>query len=73
MQVVALVDFHDNEKNVDRKAGEEFVVSQKRFDEINSVAENFGLKAIVGESVRTVTAAKQTPESRAKRTRKVAK
>lgn len=73
MQVVALVDFHDNEKDVDRKAGEEFVVSQKRFDEINSVAGNFGLKAIVGESVRTATAAKQTPESRAKRTRKAAK
>lgn len=72
MQVVALIDFHDNAKDVDRKAGEEFVVSRQRFDEINAVAPKHGLTAIVGEVVRVETAAgKQTPESRAaKRSRK---
>jgi len=67
MYAVALVDFHDNAKDVDRKAGEEFIVSKERFDEINAAAEKFGLKAIVGETVRTATAAKQTPEGRARR------
>lgn len=70
MNVVALVDFHDNARDVDRKRGEQFVVSRERFDEINAIgAEKIG-KPIVGE-----VAPKQDPESRAakarsKRTRK---
>ena len=63
MQVIALVDFHDNAKDVDRKRGEQFVVSQERFEEINSVAPNFGLDAIVG------AVEKQSPESRAAKSR----
>ena len=66
MRAVVLVDFHDNKSKVDRKAGEEFVVSRERFEEINSIAPKHGLKEIVGEVVRTETAVgKQSPESRA--------
>ena len=68
MNVIALVNFHDNERGVDRKKGEEFVVTRERFEAINSVAPRHGLDAIVGEVVRTAEApkaAKQTPESRA--------
>ena len=66
MNVVALVDFHDNLRNVDRKVGEEFVVTKERFQEINAVGmERIG--PIVEEVIRTETAkAVQTPESRAK-------
>lgn len=69
MYAVALVDFHDNQKGVDRKKGEEFLVTKARYDEINSKAANFGLEAIVGESVRTAKAVKETPESRARKAR----
>ena len=68
MNVVALVDFKDNEKNVQRLKGEEFTVTKERFEAINSVAPRHGLDAIVAEVVRTAEApkaAKQTPESRA--------
>lgn len=37
MYVVALTPFYDIKKGVQRKAGEEFVVSKARFDEINAV------------------------------------
>ena len=66
MYVKALVDFHDNLKNVERKAGEEFVVTKERFEEINKV----GLAAInapIVEEVERVAPPKQTPESRAKK------
>ena len=39
MYVMALVDFHDNLKGIDRKCGEEFVVTKARFEEINAVGE----------------------------------
>lgn len=68
MNVVALVDFHDNEKDVERLKGEEFAVTKERFEAINAVAPRHGLDAIVGEVVRTAEApkaSKQTPESRA--------
>lgn len=37
MNVKALVDFHDNLKDVNRKAGEVFIVSKERCEEINAV------------------------------------
>lgn len=37
MVVRALVDFHDNLRDIDRKAGETFIVSKERFAEINAV------------------------------------
>lgn len=37
MVVKALVDFHDNLRDIDRKAGETFIVSKQRFAEINAV------------------------------------
>ena len=58
MYVKALVNFHDNLKNVDRKAGEVFIASHERFDEINSVAPRHGLAAIV-EEVQSEPAPKQ--------------
>jgi len=71
MNVVALVDFHDNLRDVDRKAGEEFVVTKDRFAEINAVGESRIGAPIVEEVVRTAEAkGKQTPETRAKRARK---
>jgi hypothetical protein len=68
MNVVTLVDFHDNLKDVDRKAGEEFVVTRERYEEINAVgAEKIGAP-IVEEVVHTADAkGVQTPEKRAKR------
>jgi len=72
MNVKALVDFHDNLRGVERKAGEEFVVTKDRFAEINAAGEKswYG-KPLVEEVVRTVEAkGVQTPESRAKRRRK---
>ena len=67
MNVVTLHDFHDNLRNIDRKVGEEFVVTKERFEEINAVGmERIG-GPIVEEVVRKETAkAVQTPESRAK-------
>jgi hypothetical protein len=71
MNVVTLVDFRDNLRGVERKAGEEFVVTKERFEEINAVGlEKIGAP-IVEEVVRTAVAkGKQTPESRAKRRRR---
>jgi len=67
MNVVTLHDFHDNLRNVDRKVGEEFVVTKERFQEINAVGMARINGPIVEEVVRTETAkAVQTPESRAK-------
>ena len=72
MNVVSLVDFHDNVKDVDRKRGEQFVVSRERFDEVNEA----GMRQIGSPFLEEVTreeiaqAGKQTPESRAKRRRK---
>ena len=64
MNVVTLVDFHDNMKDVDRKRGEQFVVSRERFEEINSIGvEKIG-KPLVGE-----VAAKTHPESRSDKAR----
>ena len=37
MVVKALIDFHDNLRDIDRKAGETFIVSKERFEEINAV------------------------------------
>lgn len=37
MNVVTLENFHDNLNDVDRKRGEEFVVSRDRFEEINRI------------------------------------
>lgn len=68
MNVVTLVDFHDNLRGVDRKRGEEFVVSRERFDEINAVGMEHISAPLVEEVVRTVEAkGVQTPEARAKR------
>jgi hypothetical protein len=71
MNVKALVDFHDNLRDVDRKAGEEFVVTRERYEEINAIgAEKIGAP-IVEEVVRTAEAkGVQTPEKRAKRARR---
>jgi len=66
MNVKALVDFHDNLRNVNRKAGEEFVVTKERFDEINRIGDEKIGAPIVEEVVRTVEAkGAETPESRA--------
>ena len=73
MNVKALVDFHDNLRDVDRKAGEEFVVSRERYEEIMRVGQNYGI-ALVEEVVRTVEAkGAETPESRAKSKRRARK
>ena len=70
MRVKANVDFHDNLRDIDRKAGEEFVVTRERFDEINAIgAEKIGAP-IVDEVVSKAVASKQTPESRARTRRK---
>ena len=47
MYVKALVNFHDNLKNIDRKRDEVFIVTEERFAQINSVAPRHGLVAIV--------------------------
>ena len=66
MNVKALVNFHDNLRDVDRKSGEEFVVSKDRYEEINRIAaETYG-SPFVEEVVRTVEAkGAETPEGRA--------
>lgn len=60
MNVVTLVDFHDNLKDVDRKRGEQFVVSRERFEEINSIG-----MAAIGSPIVGEIAEKQAPEARA--------
>ena len=65
MRVTALIDFHDNAKNVERKRGEEFVVSRERFDEINRIGEEKIGGPIVKESAKEPSPSKQTPEARA--------
>lgn len=68
MNVRALVDFHDNQRGVERKAGEEFVVSAERFEEINAVGMEKISAPIVEEVVRTAEAKQaETPETRAKK------
>lgn len=65
MRVTALVDFHDNAKDVDRKRGEEFVVSSERFAEINRTGvEKHGFE-FVREIPCEPSNGKQTPEERA--------
>ncbi len=74
MNVVALVDFHDNLKGVDRKAGEEFVVSRDRYEEINRIGNEKAGIPLVEEVVRTVEAkGVQTPEARKASARRRAK
>lgn len=74
MNVKALVDFHDNLRDVDRKAGEEFVVSRERYEEINRIGNEKAGIALVEEVVRTVEAkGAETPESRAKSKRRARK
>ena len=65
MYVKALVDFHDNLKNVDRKRGEVFIATEERFAEINSVAPRHGLEAIV-ERVGEEPKPEQKPEPKRK-------
>ena len=60
MNVIALVDFHDNLKDVDRRRGEQFVVSKERFEEINAVGQERIGGPIVGE-----VEVKHAPEERA--------
>ena len=68
MNVKALVNFHDNLRDVDRKVGEEFVVSKERFEEINRIGNEKVGSPLVEEVVRTVEAkGVQTPESRARK------
>ena len=68
MNVIALVDFHDNLRDVDRKRGEEFVVTSERFAEINEkgLASSYA-GPFVEEIARdkAAQAGKETPESRA--------
>lgn len=68
MYVKTLVAFHDNERDVDRKVGEEFVVSKERFEAINAVGESRIGKPLVEEVDRPQQPSdKQTPEARAKK------
>jgi len=64
MNVVTLVDFHDNLRGVDRRRGEVFVVSKERFEEINRV----GAEKIGGPIVGAVDQ-KSAPEERAAKAR----
>ena len=66
MSVKALVDFTDKAKNVYRKAGEEFVVTKERFEEINEVGFR-EINAPIVEEVERIAPPKETPESRAKK------
>ena len=66
MYVKALVDFHDNLKDVDRKRGEEFVVTQDRFKEINAVG-MARINSPIVEEVSRPEPPKETPEARAKK------
>ena len=66
MNVIALIDFHDNLRDVDRKAGEEFVVSRERYEQINSIGmEKIGAPIVKETASKPATVGKQTPESRA--------
>lgn len=65
MRVKTLVSFHDNLKDVDRKAGEEFVVTRERFDEINRIGIEKAGRELVCEIASEPAPAKQTPEKRA--------
>lgn len=65
MRVKVLANFHDNLKDVDRKCGEEFVVTKDRFAEINAVGMECIGAPIVEEVVEKAVAVKETPESRA--------
>ena len=60
MNVIALVDFHDNLKDVDRRRGEQFIVSKERFEEINAVGQERIGGPIIGE-------VKHAPEERGER------
>ena len=60
MNVKALVDFHDNLKDVDRKAGEVFIVTKKRFEEINAI----GMEKIEAPIVEEVEVPKATSRRR---------
>lgn len=73
MRVTVLLDFHDISKDVDRKAGEEYVVTKERFEEVNAIGMEKVGSPILAESERTDPIGKQTPEARAKKARKVAK
>lgn len=73
MRVTVLMNFHDVAKGVDRKVGEEYVVTKERFEQVNAIGMEKVGSPILAESERTDPVGKQTPESRAKRTRKVAK
>ena len=73
MRVTVLMNFYDVAKGVDRKVGEEYVVTKERFEQVNAVGMEKVGSPILAESERTDPVGKQTPESRAKRTRKVAK
>jgi hypothetical protein len=64
MNVVTLIDFHDNSKDVDRKLGEQFVVSRERSDEIKRIGKEKIGRDLVGD-----VAAKQAPEDRAAKAR----
>ena len=66
MYVKALVGFNDLNKNVWREAGDEFVVTKERFDEINKVG-YAKINAPIVEEIAKVEAPKETPESRAKK------
>jgi len=64
MRVIAICDFHDNQKDVDRKRGEEFVVTRDRYEQINAI----GMEKIGGPLVEISAddpEPKQTPEKRA--------
>lgn len=63
MYVKAMVNFHDNLKDVDRKVGEQFTVSRERYEEINAI----GMEKIGAPIVSAVQENPQTPESRAKK------
>ena len=65
MKVVATTAFHDNLKNVDRKRGEEFVVSRERYEQINEV----GMRKIGRPIVEIVPAKKTSPETEAAKSR----
>lgn len=73
MRVTVLMNFYDVAKGVDRKVGEEYVVTKERFEQVNAVGMEKVGSPILAESERTDPVGKQTPESRAKRARKVAK
>ena len=70
MNVVTLVDFHDNSKDVDRKRGEQFVVTRERFEEINAVGMSAIGKPIVGEVETKATPEQRAAKARSKRAKK---